>query len=323
MKPKADTGCPPFNFRPDNFEVINFGLQHRLVTGSDLMNGFEKAMYMLPQNIRQAAECFAERDTEEIRLRYGRKPTALCGGKEFELDCGELKKSDIEKILERITGASLHTAAAAMQEGYINCMGLRVGICGKAVIHNDELKGFKDFSSLSIRIPRECRGVCDLLLEEIYMRGFKNTLLISRPGGGKTTALREIIRKLSDSGLRIGVVDERNELSASDELGFQFELGSHSDVLVNVPKAQGALMLLKGMNPEIIAMDEISSATDIAAVSQVYGCGVGILASAHAADRDELYRRPLYNKLVELGVFKYIVTIKNTAGGRVYAAERL
>ncbi len=287
------------------------------------MDGFNRAMYMLPPEIRQGAEAFREAAPEEIRLRQGRRPTALINGKEQEIYGTEVTASDIERILEKITGASLHTAAPAMSEGYISFMGLRVGLCGEGIIHNKELKGFKNFSSLSIRIPKECKGVCDSLIDEMYFRGFKNTLLISRPGGGKTTALREIIRKLSNSGYRIGVLDERNELGASEGGKPQFDLGLHTDLISSVPKASGAMMLLKGMNEEIIAMDEISSARDISALSQICGCGVGVLASAHAASKDELYMRPLYRRVLELAVFRYIVTISGSGTKRKYTAERI
>lgn len=287
------------------------------------MDGFNRAMYMLPPEIRQGAEAFREAVPEEFRLRQGRRPTALISGKEHELNCAEVTAQDIGKILEKITGASLHTAAPAMSEGFISFMGLRVGICGEAIIHNKELKGFKNFSSLAIRIPKECKGICDDLMDEMYFKGFRNTLLISRPGGGKTTALREIIRKLSNAGYRIGVLDERNELGASEGGVPQFDLGSHTDLISFVPKAAGAMMLLKGMNEEIIAMDEISSAGDISALSQICGCGVGVLASAHAKSKDELYMRPLYRRLLELEVFQYIVTISGSGTKRKYIAERI
>lgn len=287
------------------------------------MDGFNRAMYMLPPEIRRGAELLRELEPEEFRLRLGKKPTALINGKEHELNASEITGQDIGRILEKITGASLHSAARSMSEGYISFMGLRVGICGEAIMHNKELKGFKNFSSLAIRIPKECKGACDELMEEIYFRGFRNTLLVSRPGGGKTTALREIIRKLSNSGYRIGVLDERNELGATENGEVQFDLGNHTDLISFVPKAAGAMMLLKGMNEEIIAMDEISSAGDISAVSQICGCGVGVLASAHANSRDELYMRPLYRHLLELEIFQYIVTISGRGSKRRYSAERI
>ena len=287
------------------------------------MNGFEKAMYMLPERMRQPFKEFSDCMAEEVRLRSGQIPTVFYAGEEHNLNCTAVSAEEIFRIVEKITGASIHSSAAEICEGYINCMGLRIGICGKAVLSGGQIRGFTDFSSLAVRIPRECRGICDSLIDEIYIKGFKNTLLISKPGGGKTTALREIIRKLSDSGIRIGVADERNELAAAEGPDFQFDLGCHTDALVSVPKAEAAMMLLRGMNEEIIAMDEISSPKDISAVSQIYGCGVGILATAHASDTDELLRRPLYHRLIDMNIFRYIVTIESSSSKRRFTAERI
>lgn len=287
------------------------------------MDAYETAVYMLPQELKAEAQALSAETVEEIRLRLGRRPTALIGGSEYELSRTAVTEGHIQRVLERATGASIHSVAHAMAEGYISYRGLRIGLCGTAVMRGREMTGYQYFSSLNIRIPRECRGSCDGLMGEIYRGGFENTLLISRPGGGKTTALREIVRQISDRGTRVGVVDERNELSATDEARAQFDLGRCSDVLIGVAKAEGAMMLLRGMNPQVIAMDEITREQDIEAIGQVYGCGVGLLASAHARNTDELTRRPLYRELLALRAFRYIITITGTGRERKYAVERL
>lgn len=287
------------------------------------MDGFNKAVYMLPPSLREAAEGFRGKPVEELRLRVGRRPAALFDGEEHDIANEKISSGDLSRVLERVTGASLHAAAPAMAEGYLSYMGLRIGFCGCAVIHNNVITGYKNFSSLSIRIPRQCHGICDDVIREIYSIGFANTLIISRPGGGKTTALREIIRRQSDEGLRVSVVDERNELSATDNGIAQFDLGRCSDTLVGVTKAEGAMMLLRGMNPQLIAMDEITKEKDIEAIAQVFGCGVGLLTSAHAAGKRELLQRPLYARLLEMKIFKYLITISGSGTRRCYYAERL
>lgn len=287
------------------------------------MDAYETAVYMLPQELKAEVQALSAEAVEEIRLRVGRRPTALIGSSEHEMSRTAVTEEHIRRVLERATGASIHSAAHAMAEGYISYRGLRIGLCGTAVMRGKEMAGYQYFSSLNIRIPRECRGSCDGLIGEIYRGGFENTLLISRPGGGKTTALRELVRQISDRGTRVGVVDERNELSATDEARAQFDLGRSSDVLIGVPKAEGAMMLLRGMNPQVIAMDEITREQDIEAIGQIYGCGVGLLASAHARDTDELTRRPLYRELLALRAFRYIITISGTGRERKYAVERL
>ena len=287
------------------------------------MDGFEKAISLLPPRLRQAVLPFGDRQVEEIRLRIDRRPSLLFAGGETALDTGRTSNEDIRCVLEKATGASLHSAAPALREGYISCMGLRVGVCGRGVIQKGELTGFRDFSSLALRIPRECRGACDRVIHQMYKNGFENTLILSPPGVGKTTALRELIRRLSDEGMRVGVVDERNELAAADGNGAGFDLGACSDVLTGVAKVQGAMMLLRGMNPQIIALDEISSPGDAVALEQICGCGVGLLASAHAAGREELERRPVYRRMLELGIFSRTLTIHSEGGRRSYRTEVL
>ena len=147
--------------------------------------------------------------------------------------------------------------------------------------------------------------------------------MLSPPGGGKTTALRELIRLLSDSGLRCAVADERNELAASDMGQAQFDLGTHSDVLTGVNKAQAAIMLLRGMNPQIVAMDEITRREDAEAIRELYGCGVGLLASAHAVSPEDMRCRSLYRELLDGEIFARLLIISSRDGRRSYEVRCL
>lgn len=291
--------------------------------GCEAMDGFERALGLLPEGLRTEAARYRARPVEEIRLRLGRRPSLLIGLEELELPLPETDAKTIGRVLERVTEASVHAASAALKEGYVSYRGIRVGVCGRALQSGGSLSGLRDFSSLNIRVPREFKGICDNVITRTYTGGFENTLIVSGPGGGKTTALREFIRRFSDRGLRIGVVDERNELSASDGAQAMMDLGGHSDILVGAPKAEGAMLLLRGMNPQLIAMDEISSPGDIDAVLRVFGCGVGLLASAHASGRDELTVRTEYRRLLRKGVFKRLLVIKRSGAGRLYEMERL
>ena len=150
-----------------------------------------------------------------------------------------------------------------------------------------------------------------------------HVLLNDLPGVGKTTALREIVRKLSDSGQRICLVDERNELAAFDTGKAQFDVGSHTDIMTGINKAQAAIMLLRGMNPQLVAVDEITRAEDCEAIAELYGCGVGIIATAHAADHRELYSRRLYKRLLDTGIFKNLLIVNAVGGERTYRVKKL
>lgn len=285
------------------------------------MDFISKALELLPDKLYTEKKVLAGRAVEEIRLRPGYVPVALIAGRERPLSADTVSRRDIQRVLEKATGASLHAYLPELCSGYISYSGIRIGVCGTAVIKNDSICGFKDFSSLNIRIPAEFKGNIDKAVAEITSGGFKNTLIISPPGGGKTTALRELIRSLSAAGYRVSVIDERNELSAADSMGMGFDLGERSDVLIGVKKSRGALMLLRGMNPEIIAMDEITESEDINAIREVYGCGVGLIATAHANTAAGLGGRALYKTLLEERIFESIIEIHMSGADRRYTCH--
>jgi len=282
------------------------------------MNGFDTALGLIPGRWIPACRKYAE-SAEEFRLRVGQPLGFLINGKEYAMTGDAISQEELLRCLEKATEASLHTASQALSKGYIRYRGLRIGVCGSAIMQEGTFTGFRSIRSIAVRIPRECRGACDDVYHKLYTAGFQNTLLISPPGMGKTTALRELIRLLSDSGIRISVADERDELSGS-AADTPFDLGRCSDVMTGCGKAEASMMLLRGMNPQIIAMDEITQPEDLDAVLEIAGCGVGILASVHAESIRDLNKRSLYRKLLEEKIFHFYVGIRIENARRVYTA---
>lgn len=287
------------------------------------MDKRELAFSLLPQAWREQADLRADQEVEEIRLRVGRNPTVLNRGAEKPFLRRCVEENDLFRILEKATDASMHAAEASFSQGYVNYRGLRIGVCGAAQMVNGQIKAFRRISSLAIRIPREYRGICALEIHEMLDRGMQNTLVLGPPGAGKTTALREIIRCLSESGYRVGVVDERNELAALDREGPAFDLGKCSDVLTGLSKADAMMMLLRGMNPQIIAMDEISRLEDLEALEQITGSGVWILASAHGGSLVELRFRRAFREALDRQLFPSVLHVSMQGGERHYRMERL
>ena len=288
------------------------------------MNTYEKALGLLPRRLLTECSDIPSSEAEEFRLRAGRRATLLIGGTETPISSVPVDTSDIDSVIERATNASVHTAQSSIAKGFINCSGgIRIGLCGTGITDKDKVTGMRGISSLAIRIPHEIRGCGQAAIDKVKADTVGSVLILSPPGYGKTTFLRECIRQLSDSGKRVSVADERGELAAVHRGVPQFDLGKASDIMSDVPKAQAVMMLLRAMNPQIIAMDEISSPEDVEAAETASGCGVRLIATAHAADKSELYRRPVYKRLLELGVFKNTVVIENRCGRRSYSYEEL
>ena len=240
------------------------------------MDYVKRALALLPDGLCTRADELAAARPEELRLRRGRRATALVDGAERIISDRAVTERDIAALLERVTGASLHTVIGELRNGYINSGGLRVGVCGTAVIKDGDVSGFRDFSSVNIRIPALFTGDMEAAWAELRRTRGASVLLISPPGGGKTTALRELIRRTADTMTRVAVVDERGELTAAGDGDRGFDLGVHSDVMTGVKKSRAALMLLRAMNPDTIAMDEITERADADAMREITGCGVAL-----------------------------------------------
>ena len=196
--------------------------------------------------------------------------------------------------------------------------GVRVGVCATAGCALRGVETLRDVSSLCIRVARPVPGAGREVLPAL--RG-KSVLVLSAPGGGKTTFLRELVRVSAEAGARVAVADERGELAGMRGGVPGFDVGPCTDVLTGAPKAEAALMLLRSMSPEIVAMDEIGDASDAEAIRTILGCGVRIFASAHAPDRAALSRRSVFRRLLEARAFDALVIISGRGEARRYTVE--
>lgn len=289
------------------------------------MDGYRAAASLLPAALRMAAEGLGEdgRDTcEELRLRLGRPMSALLAGREYPLATAAVTEGDLRAVAEAATGASLHAASEQLRNGYLTAPGgVRVGVCGTAVLGpGGVMEGVRHISSMSLRVPRERPGCADGIWPALTAGGFRSALIAGPPGAGKTTLLREIVRRLSEDGVRVAVADERGEIAGAWDGAPAFELGPCADVLTGTPKASAAAMLVRAMNPQVVAMDEIGGREDAAALLAAAGCGAMLLASAHGRRGEPLPRA--CRDLLDHGVFRRIVWIRADAGGRSCAVER-
>ena len=225
---------------------------------------------------------------EEIRLR-SQKPLILnANNKDYFYNEKEndlalnmdnpyiVTREDIEQTFQIICKYSIHTFMDDITKGFITLRGgHRVGIVGKAIVESGQVKNIKHISSLNIRISREIIGCSDKILDHIISSNnqVNNTLIISPPQCGKTTLVRDIVRNLSNGnkkygfrGMKVALIDERNEIGGS-YLGVpQMDVGIRTDIIETCPKDIGIMMLLRSMSPNIIVTDEIGNEREVKAL---------------------------------------------------------
>lgn len=298
----------------------------------ELVKAFQQAAWVLPPFLRECALRLPREEqgrAEELRLRLGYPMTVLIEDRERILGEEPINSQELEELLERASRTSVHAVLDQIREGFLSIEGgHRIGFCGTAVVEQGEVTFLRDISSASIRIARQFPGIAVELAEELFEGGqLQNTLIMAPPGGGKTSLLRDLIRTLSQGecgpGLRVGVVDPRGELGASVQGRCQLDLGRRTDLLHACPKAKGIMMLLRTMNPQVLAVDEITQSEDIYALLEGAGCGVALLATIHGKNQEELKQRSLYRDLLGMGVFRRMVIIHGRGSLRSYTVEVL
>lgn len=284
----------------------------------------------------QAVEDFG--DVYEIRLRIRSPLLLVCSGKEFfvtedgvlsrEAEKGYLVRAeDIRETMEYIGSYSLYAFEEEIRQGFLTVQGgHRVGIAGKAVTENEKIRGIRHISCINVRVAHQKKGCADRVMPYLLDRQkFCHTLIVSAPRCGKTTLLRDIIRQLSNGtrerpGLTVGVVDERSEIAGCYLGVAQNDVGIRTDVLDCCPKAEGMMMLIRSMSPQVVAVDEIGTGEDIRALEAVVNCGCKILATVHGTSMEDVMRKPLLSGLVSEHVFeRYVVLTGNPAAGSVQA----
>ena len=244
----------------------------------------------------------------------------------------KVDQEELKIIFEKLSQYSVFAYKEEIGEGYITLKGgHRAGLCGKYYYDGIEKPQIKNISSINLRVAREVKN-CALPIVPWLFEGeeFCHTLLVSAPGCGKTTYLRDLIRLLSDgtgsiSGKNVSVVDERSEIGNRTRMGEGFYLGKRTDLLDHCPKAEGMLMLLRTMTPKILAADEIGGKEDMKALAYVRNCGCKLLMTIHGSSLQDLFFRPVVGKYLKQFPFeRYIYLEKGKKAERrirIYAKQ--
>ena len=259
-----------------------------------------------------------ENKIEEIRIRLN-KPVAIKVESNNIILNHIITFEEIQTTFEKICENSVYSYKKQICEGYITIKGgHRVGITGNCVFENGQVLNINYISSLNFRISREKKGCADKIIKYIYDKNrIYNTLIVSRPGNGKTTILRDIIRILSNMGKTCGIVDERGEIAALSKGIPQKDVGILTDVIDNVSKAKGMNLLIRSMAPQVIACDEIGSKEDTEAIEYAICSGINGIFTAHGSSLNELYLNPQLTELLSKNLLHRIVFLSEKEKGEI------
>lgn len=274
----------------------------------EILRYFPNSIYQSLYNIFAENKRIVE-EIQEIRLRADR-PIILKLRNQSIVTQYDISQTEILQIVERLCENSIYAYKNQICEGFITVKGgHRVGIIGSCVIENGKIINIKYISSLNIRIAKEILNCSRRILPEIIdteNATIYNTILVSPPGKGKTTVLRDIIRNISNGiedmnfkGKTCGVVDERGEIAAMYKGIPQNDIGIRTDVIENVNKNIGIHILVRSMAPEIIACDEIGSKEDVEAIRYALYSGVKGIFTMHGSNIDDVKNNKQVYELVE------------------------
>lgn len=272
---------------------------------------WNELLCVLPVRLRQDVDRQGREIMRELRLRLGRPPELVCGnGSRWLTD--KVTADDLKMTINLASQYSPWTAET-VADGFLTIRGgHRIGICGETAVSNNQMLTIREPTSLCLRVARDFPGIAADVAD-----GNDSILIIGRPGAGKTTFLRDLIRQISDRGCAVSVVDERRELFPSDGCFFA---GKRTDILSGCRKNIGIETVLRAMGPAVIAVDEITAVCDCKSLLQAGRCGTRLLATAHAADLSDLNSRPIYQLLQTRKLFDRVITLQP---GNHWKVERM
>lgn len=304
----------------------------------------KKLLENLPAEVKGTLEEIRIRENRPLEIAYhdGFRFIAPDGAMKLQAD-GAFKPTaeQCRKLLERITNYSLYAMEEELRRGYITVSGgHRIGLAGRTVLDGGVVRGIRDIGGFNIRIAREVIGAAVHLLPKLMNAArstIGSTLLLAPPQQGKTTLIRDIARMLSyglsagadrtmQAGKKVGIVDERSEIAACVRGIPTFDIGPRTDVMDACPKAEGMMMLLRSMSPDVLIVDEIGRPEDADAIREASHAGVSVVATAHAYDVQDALGRPELYKLIKEGAFAHIVELRRSAEGimhRIISANAL
>lgn len=262
---------------------------------------------ILPVGLREYLTFMDLHGLEEIRLRAMKNVILYFGRMRGEYVTDYIiTEGQLKEALEYISRFSLYAHEEDIRQGFITIKGgHRVGVAGKIVKENGRIKTISNISSINIRISRQVIDCGKNVISYIEDKhSIHNTLIISPPGVGKTTLLRDLLRLISDKlGLKVSVVDERSEIASCYKGIPQNDIGIRSDIYDCCPKVEGIMLMIRAMSPHVVAVDEIGGDEDIDALMRAKHAGIRLVATMHGDGIEDI--SPVHR------IFKRYIFLKN------------
>lgn len=277
------------------------------------MNWYETIAFFthcLPKAVARPLNALPDGSLREIRVRAGQSIRLSTRQGETICPC-EPTPQQVAQMAEALCEHALYARAEEQRSGFVTLRGgHRMGLCGRVICQGQSIRALRDISSFCIRIAGQWRGAADGLIGQLTdENGFcRSTLIVGLPGMGKTTLLRDSLRRLSEAGRRVCVVDERSEIAAMCDGLPQLEVGPCTDVLDGCGKEAGLRWLLRSLSPEVLVTDELSDTLDAQAALEAIRSGVSMLATVHGRDLDSVCgRNTLYPLIRDRAFERYAV----------------
>ncbi|MDV3428650.1 MAG: stage III sporulation protein AA [Bacillota bacterium] len=278
----------------------------------------EEILNILPANIKNIVlNAKGDGYLQEIRIKSD-KPLILIFDREEYITDYIVTSIDIRNIMSKMMNYSLYAYDQEIRQGYITIKGgHRVGICGSCVLEGEKIKTINNISSLNIRVSKQVIGCSDKLIPYLMINGeIENTIIISPPKCGKTTMIRDMARNFSKN-FKVCIIDERSEIGGLSLGKSSLDLGIRTDILDNCPKAQGIMMAIRSMSPDIIICDEIGTFKDMESILTAICCGIKIITTIHGKDENDLFERPVFKEILINNAFKKGIILKGNEVGQV------
>jgi len=246
-----------------------------------------------------------------IRLRKNKDVYINYKGELIKLIESNVTENEIEETFLKLCSYSVYAYSDSIKKGYITTdYGLRVGIAGEYVYENNEISCVKNISSLIIRIPHEVENSSQKL-RFLFDKEDVSIFVISPPGLGKTTIIRDLTKFLSNKEKNLVVIDEKYEIYEKNN---KFNLGGCTDVLSGIKKKDGLEIAIKNLKPDYVVLDEISSEVECDKVFNAIYCGINVVTTTHAKNYEEFKNKPLFKRFIKNKSFNYYIFLGEKIG---------